>query len=72
MLIMRPNRVAEVRHNRVPSRPGPLGYAQPERPIPVVLAQDEEIAAGSNPAEPKKVAPPPPAYGLWRSSVVSI
>lgn len=72
MLVMRPNRIAELRPDRVPSRAGPLGYAQPEQPIPVVLARDEEIAVGDSPEENKKVVPPPPAYGLWRSSVVSI
>ncbi|KAK2754720.1 hypothetical protein FQN54_006853 [Arachnomyces sp. PD_36] len=70
MLIMRPNRRAELHSDRVPSRAGPLGYAQPEQPIPVVLARDEEIAAGDNSeGNQQKVAPPPPAYGLWRSSV---
>ncbi|KAL1981709.1 hypothetical protein VTN96DRAFT_2323 [Rasamsonia emersonii] len=53
--------------NRVPSTVGPLGYAQPERPIPVILARDEEIMAGDQ--EAGKVLPPPPAYGLWRGSV---
>lgn len=72
MLVMRPNRIAELRPGRVPSRTGPLGYAQPEQPIPVVLARDEEIAVGDSTEANKKVAPPPPAYGLWRSSVVSI
>lgn len=72
MLIMRPNRIAELHPERVPSRAGPLGYAQPEQPIPVVLAQDEEIAVGGNSEGHNKVAPPPPAYGLWRSSVVRI
>lgn len=56
--------------NRVPSTVGPLGYAQPERPIPVILARDEEIIAGDQ--EAGKVMPPPPAYGLWRGSVVSV
>lgn len=59
----------EVATNRVPSRVGPMGYAQPERPIHVILARDEEIAADGE--EREKVRPPPPAYGLWRSSVVS-
>ncbi|KAE8351547.1 hypothetical protein BDV28DRAFT_136834 [Aspergillus coremiiformis] len=55
--------------NRIPSRAGPTGYAQPERPIPVVLAGDEENLADTNSPSREKVAPPPPAYGLWRSSV---
>jgi len=55
---------------RVPTRVGPTGYAQPEEPIPVVLARDEEIAAEVDTTnDTEKVAPPPPAYGLWRSSV---
>lgn len=62
----------EYASNRVPSRVGPMGYAQPERPIHVVLARDEEIAADGDEAGREKVMPPPPAYGLWRSSVVSI
>jgi hypothetical protein len=60
---------------------GPLGYAQPAHPIHVVLARDEEIViegtatdASSNPSSEATMAPkltaPPPAYGLWRSSVV--
>lgn len=46
----------------------PGGYAVPEEPIPVVLAQDEE-ARGTEP-DASKVTPP--AYGLWRGSVVSL
>lgn len=56
------------RRSRIPSRLGPGGYAEPDRPIPVVLAADEEIMAGSG---REKISSPPPAYGLWRSSVVS-
>lgn len=67
--------------HRVPSVVGPLGYAQPPHPIHVVLARDEEIAiegaaanGGDNPAAATatttKLTAPPPAYGLWRSSVV--
>ncbi|EEA18782.1 hypothetical protein EYB25_008882 [Talaromyces marneffei] len=65
--------------HRVPSVVGPLGYAQPSQPIHVVLARDEEIiiesaaADGSNNVSaataPTKLTAPPPAYGLWRSSV---
>ncbi|KAL8904864.1 MAG: hypothetical protein Q9207_002987 [Kuettlingeria erythrocarpa] len=51
-------------------------YAQPETPIPVILARDEELGlhddADANDDESlRPVQPPPPAYGLWRSSVVS-
>lgn len=56
--------------NRIPSRSGHTGYAQPERPIPVVLAGDEEALHESEGPSREKVTVPPPAYGLWRSSVV--
>jgi hypothetical protein len=45
------------------------GYAIPRRPIRVVLAQDEE-AVGIESSEAAKLTPP--AYGLWRESVVSL
>ncbi|KAI9734254.1 MAG: hypothetical protein M1834_002358 [Cirrosporium novae-zelandiae] len=65
-------------YNAFPSEAavGPGGYAQLDRPIRVVLARDEEIAedspesdveTGQRPKEAVKM--PPPAYGLWRSSV---
>lgn len=44
------------------------GYAIPPEPIPVVLARDEE-AAGIQ-SEATKTGPP--AYGVWRESVVRI
>jgi hypothetical protein len=44
---------------------GPGGYANPRRPIRVVIARDEE-AAGVVSEESKR---PPPAYGVWRESV---
>lgn len=46
---------------------GPRGYAVPNRPIQVVLARDEEAAGVESEAGKSK----PPAYGLWRESVVS-
>lgn len=52
---------------QLPSMIGPGGYANPEIPIQVALARDEE-AAGIE-SEATKI--PPPAYGLWRESVVS-
>jgi hypothetical protein len=58
--------------NRIPSRVGPMGYAQPDRPIPVMLAGDEEALVENDGAVREKVTVPPPAYGLWRSSVVSL
>lgn len=51
-----------------PQMMGPGGYAIPRQPIRVVLARDEE-AVGLE-SETTKINPP--AYGLWRESVVSI
>lgn len=64
------DRRSTVARNRVPSRVGPMGYAQPDRPIQVTLAGDEEALVDG--AVREKVTTPPPAYGLWRSSVVSV
>jgi hypothetical protein len=50
-----------------PQMTGSGGYAIPRQPIRVVLARDEE-AAGLD-SETTKISPP--AYGLWRESVVS-
>ncbi|OBT60594.1 hypothetical protein VE03_10004 [Pseudogymnoascus sp. 23342-1-I1] len=53
----------------------PLGYATPVVPIRVTLGRDEEALIGSRSApdeantNAKAIAPPPPAYGLWRESV---
>ena len=56
------------------SRAGAI--ARPREPIRVILARDEELGLHeSNVVEEDKeiaVPPPPPAYGLWRCSVVSI
>ena len=66
ILVVRGDR--EQRHrSRLPHMYGPEGYAVPSRPIPVVLARDEE-AAGVESEATKAI---PPAYGLWRESVVS-
>ncbi|KKK16988.1 hypothetical protein ARAM_004948 [Aspergillus rambellii] len=54
---------------RIPSMVGPAGYAQPDRPIHVTFVGDEEIFAESHVPSREKVTVPPPAYGLWRSSV---
>lgn len=43
------------------------GYANPPQPIRVALARDEEAAG----IESEATKFPPPAYGLWRESVVS-
>ena len=64
----------EDRPARVPSQIGPSGYAQPQKPIPVVMMRDEEMAVSEDNedvAGKAAILPPPPAYGLWRSSVVS-
>ena len=60
------------RNRRGRSRPshhmfGPGGYVVPPKPIPVVLARDEEAAGVEGGAAKLE----PPAYGLWRESVVS-
>lgn len=58
-------------------------YKPSDRAIPVILARDEEIGIGGSTTDvdtdgdlemeaTKIVAPPPPAYGLWRGSVVRI
>ncbi|KAL8958546.1 MAG: hypothetical protein Q9193_004417 [Seirophora villosa] len=48
-------------------------YAQPETPIPIILARDEELGlhddASADSDSVRPVQHPPPAYGLWRSSV---
>lgn len=63
------------RHNRIPSTAGPEGF-KPNRPIPVQLARDDEIAALDEEGllheeKLEAIRMPPPAYGLWRESVVS-
>ncbi|KLJ06696.1 hypothetical protein EMPG_17807 [Blastomyces silverae] len=59
-----------------PKAVGTFEYAQPDQPIPVILARDEEIMteADANNRTGRNgnlsgLAPPPPAYGLWRNSV---
>ena len=50
--------------------------ARPREPIRIILARDEELGLHENNMveEDKGIAvpPPPPAYGLWRCSVVSV
>ena len=53
------------------------GFAQPRQPIPVVLARDEQVGLRDNGTVEEEdldeaLPPPPPAYGLWRSSVVCL
>ena len=72
MLILNPPREDSRPH--VPAMMGSDGF-QPIIPIRVHLARDAENQAeqdlerGSLDLEKDHVAPPPPAYGLWRSSV---
>ena len=68
LFVMRPQTAEEQERARLPNMFGPGGYAIPRRPIRVVLARDEE-AAGLE-SETNKLQPP--AYGLWRESVVCI
>lgn len=71
MLIMR-NKTSPVddpnnsSRRRLPDMIGPGGYAIPRRPIRVVLARDEEAAG----IESEATKTNPPAYGIWRESVV--
>ncbi|KHN95234.1 uncharacterized protein MAM_06945 [Metarhizium album ARSEF 1941] len=53
------------RRRRLPEMMGLGGYVVPPKPIPVVLARDEEAAG----IESETVNRRPPAYGLWRESV---
>lgn len=68
LLIFRPKPSADQqRRNMLPRMYGPGGYAVPRQPIRVVLARDEEAAG----IESETTKMQPPAYGLWRESVVS-
>lgn len=63
------------RTGRVPREAGQNGFAQPQRPIRVILARDEELGLHDeegpiSSSVPPPPPPPPPAYGLWRCSVV--
>jgi hypothetical protein len=51
---------------QIPEMIGTGGYAIPREPIPVVLARDEEAAG----IESEATKTGPPAYGVWRESVV--
>ena len=67
MLVVR-RRNGNAERERLPEMMGPGGYAIPRRPIRVVLARDEEAAG----IESEATKTNPPAYGLWRESVVCI
>lgn len=75
MLILNPPR--EDNRPHIPSMTGPDGF-KPIVPIRVHLARDEEagivddaLDSETEISDPEKdvLPPPPPAYGLWRSSV---
>ncbi|KAG6220858.1 hypothetical protein E4U34_002574 [Claviceps purpurea] len=53
------------RREQMPDMSGSRGYAVPPKPIPVVLARDEEAAG----IESETAKSQPPAYGLWRESM---
>jgi hypothetical protein len=67
MLALHPPADDDDRTDRVPSMVGRDGFAHPQHPIRVITVHDEEVAESLGAA----TLPPPPAYGLWRSSVVS-
>lgn len=68
MLLVRPrNRLGTSSNDVEGNKYGHSGYAIPRQPIRVVLARDEEAAG----IESEATKLQPPAYGLWRESVVS-
>ena len=54
------------------------GFARPREPIRVTMVQDDDVHVGVGGRDEveddpeKELPPPPPAYGLWRSSVVCL
>ncbi len=66
MLIVRPPNEEDEERARLPQLMEPGGYAVPRRPIHVILARDEEEEGAESDANKLQ----PPAYGLWRESVV--
>ena len=74
MHLLRPSSAVRNR-NRVPSLSSPDGF-NPDEPIRVHVVTDREIAGADHEDnrwmhDSKGLVAPPPAYGLWRSSVVS-
>lgn len=67
ILKIRKDRIRSQRRQEIRD-PMPECYAVPAKPIRVVLARDEEAAGLTS--ESSKVTPP--AYGIWRESVVSL
>lgn len=73
MLILSPPR--KTQRPSVPNLTAPEGF-QPVVPIPVRLGRDDELDSDNDMVdleagdmEKEALPPPPPAYGLWRSSV---
>lgn len=67
MLIIHPPVEPDLEEQQqLPPMTGIAGYANPASPIRVTLARDEEAAG----IESEATKLPPPAYGLWRESVV--
>lgn len=62
------------RRDRLASLNDPSTFANPNRPIPVILARDAEEGPEEEDEETEKPAirAPPPAYGQWRSTVVCL
>ncbi|KAL8917316.1 MAG: hypothetical protein Q9172_005901 [Xanthocarpia lactea] len=72
MLSTRPRVRGERQVQRAPASADEEEYAQPDTPIPIILARDEELGLNDTSSDEESVRPiqhPPPAYGLWRSSV---
>jgi len=65
MLVIRPRQESD-RRSHMQQLMVPGGYAIPRQPIRVVLVQDEEVAGVESDTTKQK----PPAYGMWRESVV--
>ena len=65
-MVTRPQRDDD-RSTNVPGAVGFAGFSLPRRPIRVLLARDEEAAG----VESETTKLQPPAYGVWRESVVS-
>ncbi|KJZ70829.1 hypothetical protein HIM_09788 [Hirsutella minnesotensis 3608] len=64
LIKLRPER-EQRRGAPVPATLRPNNYAVPSKPIPVLLARDEEAAG----IQSETVTSRPPAYGIWRESV---
>ena len=75
MHLLRPSSAGRNR-SRIPSISSRDGF-NPDEPIRVHVATDEEMAGADGEEcrmvrDSKGLVAPPPAYGLWRSSVVSV